>query len=156
MTTAITRRIPPQRLVNGVNPVVRALLRSPLHAAADGSLLLLHVPGRRTGRRYDIPVGYVGLDDRMIVITQHAWRANLRGVRDLEVTHRGRRERMPADLDENPRSVAATLCAVIERIGRRAARRQLGLQILVDRTPTLEEMEAAVREFNLATVTLSA
>ena len=155
MTAVVTRSIPPQRLVNGINPVVRALLTSPLHAAVDGSVLMLHVTGRRTGRRYDIPVGYVPLDGRFLVVTQHPWRANLRGGADLEVTHHGRRRRMHADLDEDVDPVARILRAVIEQIGRRAARRRLGLQIAVDRTPTQAELEAAVHAFHLATIVLT-
>jgi hypothetical protein len=155
MTDVITRTIPPQRLVNGVNPAVRAFLRSPLHGAVDDSLLMLHVTGRRTGRRYDIPVGYLPLDGRFLVVTQHSWRANLRGGADLDVTHHGSRQRMHADLDENPDSVASVLRPVIEQIGRQAARRRLGLQIAVDRTPTQAELAAAVQEFDLATIILT-
>jgi hypothetical protein len=156
MTTAISRSIPPQRLINMMNPLVRALLRSPLHVAVDNALLILHITGRRTGRRYDIPVGYVELDGRLIVTTQHTWRSNLRGGADVAVTHAGRRRPMHADLDEQPASVAATLRAVIERIGWRAARRQIGLTIKAGRTPTPTELERAVREYHLATVTLTA
>jgi F420H(2)-dependent quinone reductase len=156
MTTAISRSTPPQRLINLMNPLVRAFLRSPLHAPMDNALLILHLTGRRTGRRYDIPVGYVELDGRLVVVTQHTWRSNLRGGVDVEVTHAGRRRPMHADLDEEPASVAATLHAVIERIGWQAARRQIGLTINVGRTPTPAELEQAVREYHLATVTLAA
>jgi hypothetical protein len=154
MSTAITRSVPPQRLVSGVNPVVRALIRSRLHATVDETLVMLHVTGRMTGRRYDIPVGYVRMDDRLVVVTQHLWRANLRGGADLDVTHHGRRELMHAELEEDPHAVAETLRAVIERINLRAARQRLGLRIPAGRIPTLAELEAAVREFDLATVTL--
>jgi deazaflavin-dependent oxidoreductase (nitroreductase family) len=156
MTTAVSRSTPPQRLINAMNPVVRALLRSPLHAAVDGALLMLHVTGRKTGRPYDIPVGYLDLDGRFVVVTQHTWRANLRGVADVEVTYAGHRRTMHADLDEEPGSVAATLYRMIDRIGWQAARRQLGLTITVRRTPSLAELEEAVREYDLATVTLTA
>ena len=94
MTTTISRRIPPQRLINLINPLVRALLQLPLHATLDGALLVLHITGRKTGRHYDLPVGYVDLDGQLIVVTQHSWRANLRGGRDIDVTYRGRRQRM--------------------------------------------------------------
>ncbi|HVN10904.1 MAG TPA: nitroreductase/quinone reductase family protein [Kineosporiaceae bacterium] len=155
MTTAVTRDAPPQRLVTLFNPVVRGLLASPLHRVADGALLVLHLRGRRTGRRYDIPVGYVDLDGRLVVVTQHAWRVNLRGGADVEITHRGRRRQMHADLDEEPTAVATVLRAVIERIGWRAARRQTGLVVHVGRTPTLDELEQAVREYHLGAVTLT-
>jgi F420H(2)-dependent quinone reductase len=155
MTTAISRSIPPQHLVNLMNPLVRALLRSPLHAAMDRAVLILHITGRRTGRRYDIPVGYVQLDGRFVVVTQHIWRANLRGGAYVEVTQAGRRRPMHADLDEDPASVASTLHAVIERIGWQAARRQIGLTVNVGRTPTLTELEQAVGDFHLATIMLN-
>ena len=47
MTTAISRSIPPQRPINFVNPVVRAVLQSPLHGAVDNALLLLHIIAAR-------------------------------------------------------------------------------------------------------------
>jgi hypothetical protein len=37
MTTSVGRRIPPQRLINLVNPVVRAVLESPLHWTLDAA-----------------------------------------------------------------------------------------------------------------------
>jgi hypothetical protein len=156
MTAVVTRSTPPQRLVTAMNPVVRAVLRSPLHGAVDRGLIMLHVAGRRTGRRYDIPVGYVDLGGRFLIVTQHAWRANLRGGVTLDVTYAGRRRPMRAELDEDPASVAATLHTVLQRIGRSAARRQTGLTVTVDRAPTLAELEEAVRAYDLAVITISA
>src|SRR4051794_33566272 len=59
----IGRTMPPQRLVTALNPFVRAILRSPLHAAFDANLLLLHLAGRRSGRTHDIPLGFTDLGD---------------------------------------------------------------------------------------------
>ncbi len=155
MTTALSRRVPPQRLIDLVNPGVRALLSSPLHRPLDPALLVLHVTGRRTGRRYDIPVGYVDLDGRLLVVTQHRWRANLRGGGDVEVTLRGRRRPMRAELDDDPASVAVTFRRVIDRFGARTARRQLGLRFDPDHPPTVTELEGAVRAMDLGVVTLA-
>ena len=46
------------RLMTRLNPVIGAVLRSPLHPLLSHGLALLHVTGRRSGRRYWIPVGY--------------------------------------------------------------------------------------------------
>jgi hypothetical protein len=81
MTTAVGRSIPPQRLINLMNPLVRSVLQSPLHGELDGTLLVLHLTGRKSGRRFDIPVSYVDFDGRLIVVTQHKWRVNVRGHR---------------------------------------------------------------------------
>jgi hypothetical protein len=155
MTGVITHNVPPQRLVTAVNPLVRLALRSPLHVVLDPALLVLHVVGARSGRRYDIPVGHVDAGGRLVVITQHRWRANLRGGGDIQVTYRGRRTPMHVELDEDPASVAGTLHEVIDRIGWKAARTRLGLTVTAGRTPTVAELQEAVREFDLATITLS-
>ena len=155
MTTTISRRIPPQRLINLINPLVRALLQSPLHATLDGALLVLHITGRKTGRHYDLPVGYVDLDGQLIVVTQHSWRANLRGGCDIDVTYRGRRQRMHADLEEDPTAVATTLHRVIARRGWNATQRVTGLKARPDRTPTLAELVGAARDFDLSNLTLT-
>ncbi|HSP20122.1 MAG TPA: hypothetical protein VLQ79_11440 [Myxococcaceae bacterium] len=62
---------------------------------------------------------------------------------------------MHADLDEQAASVAATLHAVIERIGPKAARSRLGLTVAGGGVPSVGELEDAVREYDLATVTLT-
>ncbi|GAA3638881.1 hypothetical protein [Microlunatus ginsengisoli] len=154
MTTAISRRIPPQRLINALNPLVRVALESPLHAALDNALLVLHVYGRKTNRRFDIPIGYAAVQHRLITVTQHTWRVNLRGGADIDVTYRGHRHRMRADLDEDPTTVAADLRTIIDLLGAKAAERRLGL-ILHGRTPGLAELEDAVRAYHLSTVTLT-
>lgn len=42
-----------------VNPLVRAPFRSPLHPLLSRRLVLLRVTGRRSGRTFELPVGYV-------------------------------------------------------------------------------------------------
>lgn len=156
MTATISRSIPPQRLINLVNPLVRALLQSPLHGPLDSALLVLHITGRRTGRHYDLPVGYVDLDGHLVVVTQHSWRANLRGCSDMDVTYRGRRQRVHVDLEEDPTAVANTLHRVTTQRGWKAAQRLTGLKVHPDRTPTLPELVAAAHDFGLSTLTLTA
>ena len=50
------------------NPVVRAVLRSPAHRLLSGSLLLLEVTGRRSGRRYALPVAYAVDGAELVVV----------------------------------------------------------------------------------------
>jgi hypothetical protein len=155
MTSALNRTVPPQRLITAMNPMMCVLLRSPLHRALDNALLILHVTGRKTGRRYDIPVGYLNVDGRLVVVTQHRWRRNVGGGADIDVTRGGHRQPMHADLDEEPATVAATLNAAIEQVGWRATQRQTGLKSDNDTRPSLSELEEAVRRFSLATITLT-
>jgi hypothetical protein len=53
---------PPLRLLRLANPVVRAVLGSRAHRLLSGRLLLLDYRGRRTGRRYRIPLRYAETD----------------------------------------------------------------------------------------------
>lgn len=155
MTATLTRAVPPQLLVDLVNPLVRTVLRSPLHGALDGAVLILHMTGRRSGRRFDVPVGYLESDGAYVVVTQHTWRANLRGGADVEVTMRGRRVGMHAEVEEDPATVAEGFDRLVERLGWRTAGRRLGLTGTERRRPTRAELEAAVREYDLALVTLT-
>jgi hypothetical protein len=152
----VTRSIPPQRLIDAINPLVRWLARSPLHRLVDRSMAVLHVVGRRTGRVYDIPVGVVRVGDRLVVVTQHRWRVNLRGVRRLDVTENGRRHTVDVTLVEEPAGVAATLAEVIETIGWREARRRLGLATSTGRPPTAEQLTRAAEAYRLGILALSA
>jgi hypothetical protein len=70
-TTAVGRSIPPQRLINVVNPLVRSVLQSPLHKAMDSAVLVLHITGRKSGLGHDIPVSCVDIDGKLVVVTQH-------------------------------------------------------------------------------------
>ena len=61
------------------NPVVRAVLSSPLHPLLSRSLALITVTGRRSGRRYTVPVGYRQDGDRVLINVgwperKHWWR----------------------------------------------------------------------------------
>jgi F420H(2)-dependent quinone reductase len=151
----IRRRTPPQRLVTALNPVVRAALRSPLHALLDNEMIIMHVTGRWTGHRYDIPVGFTDPGDRLVVVTQRGWRRNLRGGADVEVTRYGRRAPMRAELDEDPASVAATVHEVMARIGPQEARRRLGIIVDSGHEPDPAQLTGAIRDLDLAVITLT-
>lgn len=151
----LRRRVPPQRMIDLVNPAVRAVAESRAHALLDRSTLVLHVIGRRSGHRFDIPVNHVDLGGEAFVLTQHAWRRNLRGGVDLEVTLGGQHRTMHADLEEEPESVARALKAIIDRLGWRIARRRLGLHMPGDARPTLADLQRMVEDTDLAVITLT-
>jgi deazaflavin-dependent oxidoreductase (nitroreductase family) len=155
MTSAVERKVPPDALIKMSNPVLRVLLNSPLHAVLDSSVLLLHVTGRKTGRRYDIPVNYADIDGRLVVVTIAGWRANLRGGASVEVTLRGRRRPMRAELAEDPAAVAVSYQTLISRLGWDKARRHLGISVRDGRPPTVLELKDAAREYGWSVITLT-
>jgi hypothetical protein len=77
------------------NPLVLRILRSRFHWLLSSGLLLLTVTGRKSGRRYTIPVGYHEADGAIIVFvgepaTKKWWR-NYRTPAPVELLHRSRR-----------------------------------------------------------------
>jgi len=155
MTSTVKRRVPPVALIKMLNPLARFMLRSPLHGMIDASVLLLHVTGRKTGRQYDIPVGYVDMDGKLIVVTPSLWRVNLRGGADVEVTWRGQRRPMHALLEEDPAAVAVSYQAMIARLGWRAAQRQLGISTSDGQLPTVLDFKNAASEYGWSVITLT-
>lgn len=78
------------------NLFVILLLRSPLHRLVSGSLVLVGYRGRRSGRRFTVPVTYAETGGDLIIFVGHAerksWWRNLRGGAEVEVRLRGRRQ----------------------------------------------------------------
>jgi len=77
------------------NPLVRAVLSSPLHRLLSRGLALITVTGRRSGRRYTFPVGYRQDGDWVTVNVGAAgrkrWWRNLSYEDRVEMRIRGRR-----------------------------------------------------------------
>ena len=64
-----------------LNPVMRGLLRSPLHGVASGNIAILHFRGRKSGRWLETPLSYMreGNTVRLLSNTNTRWWHNLRG-----------------------------------------------------------------------------
>jgi deazaflavin-dependent oxidoreductase (nitroreductase family) len=74
------------------NRVVRGLLRTPLLSLAVGSrLVTLYIVGRKSGRRYTIPVAYTRQGDDLLIGTPFGWGRNLRTGEPVEILLKGRR-----------------------------------------------------------------
>jgi hypothetical protein len=68
-------------LYKTLNPVMTALLRSPLHGIASGTIALLHFRGRKSGRDFVTPLSYTREGDTVRLLSAHStrWWMNLRG-----------------------------------------------------------------------------
>jgi deazaflavin-dependent oxidoreductase (nitroreductase family) len=149
---AVESRTPPRALLRMVNPVVKAILRSPLHRLLGKHLLVLTVTGRKSGRTYSVPVGrYDAGDGGLLLSAGGAWRHNLRGGADVRVTLDGRERPAYAILVEDPDEAAREFKALLDRVGPRA----LGLRVHVDRAPTAAEVGEALRGRGVAHLRLT-
>jgi hypothetical protein len=153
---AVQRVQPPKAPYDVVNRVLGWVLSSPRRASRVGEhLLLLHLSGRRTGRRIDVTVAFRDASDgRLLVLTSSGWKVNLRGRPEVEVTLRGVRSPATAELVEDVDAVAAVYQALICEQGHAKAGRRMGIRINVDRVPTLEELVDAARRDGLSLIYL--
>ena len=73
-----------------VNELVKAILRSPLHGLLSKRRMLLTFTGRKSGKRYTIPLSYVQEEDTILCVTGHtSWWRNLRGGAPVSVMLKG-------------------------------------------------------------------
>ncbi len=76
------------------NRVVRGLLRTPLLCRVVGArLITIYVVGRKSGRRYAVPVAYTRHDGDLLVGTPFTWGRNLRTGEAVDIRLKGKRRR---------------------------------------------------------------
>jgi deazaflavin-dependent oxidoreductase (nitroreductase family) len=85
------RRAQTLAMQGAANRVVRGLLRTPLLSRAVGSkLVTLYIVGRKSRRRYTVPVAYTRQGDDLLIGTPFGWGRNLRTGEPVEVRLKGR------------------------------------------------------------------
>lgn len=105
---AVREARPPAAVIRVLNPIMRAVLRTPLGALVR-PFALLEFEGRRSGRRYRVPVGWHAVGDERAVFSPAPWRANFAGGTGVTVRFRGRRQQLVGTLVDDPAEVAAAL-----------------------------------------------
>jgi hypothetical protein len=76
------------------NRLMRGLLRTPLICRGIGRrLLTVYVVGRKSGRRYSVPVAYTNDHDTLLVGTPFGWGRNLRSGEPVQLRLRGKLRR---------------------------------------------------------------
>jgi hypothetical protein len=76
---AVVLSHPPVSLLHAANPVVRFLLRTPLAGVLRNQVMVVNVTGRRTGRRYSIPLSAHRIDGDLYALSSAPWKHNFRG-----------------------------------------------------------------------------
>jgi len=76
-----------------VNPLTRAISRSPLHPLISDNIVVLTFPGKKSGRIYSIPVSYLETSDKeMVCLTDrpYIWWRNLINNKNIQILLRGK------------------------------------------------------------------
>ena len=144
---AATISHPPDAVLNAMKPVVKFLLSSPLGGGLRRQMMVLHFTGRKSGRRFTVPVSAHRLDDTLYALASAGWTANFRDGANADVLWNGRTTTMRGELIRDPAVVAGLAHRAAESYGAKKAQRMMGLKFRDNRVPTLEEFtETAQRE----------
>ena len=137
------RRRKSLRILSLGNPLVRLVLRSPVHWALSGRLMLLTYTGTKTGNTYTLPIAYFHWGDGRVLAFSRgtAWSRRIAG-REIGLRIRGRTTRATARLYDDRDSIVSVLGEFVHRKGSKAASRLL-LGLPSDVPPTPEDLEAA-------------
>ena len=137
----------PEPLFVVINPVMRTLLRSPLHFVCSRSLMLITFTGRKSGRRYTTPVRYVRLDGivRCFTSSENLWWRNLRGGALVSLRIEGRERPYHARaIDDDPPRIRAALQHYLALFPQDAAYH--GIRLNPDKSLVAEDLERASRD----------
>lgn len=75
-----------------MNKLVLGMLSAPLLSRGIGKkLVTLYVVGRKSGKRYTVPVAYTEHDGALVIGTPFGWGRNLRTGEPLDVRYKGKR-----------------------------------------------------------------
>lgn len=106
-----------------VNPLLMTILRSPLHKPISNSLMILMFEGRKSGKRYMIPVGYVAEGNRLYVFSHSAWAKNFREAAPVAMRLRGKLIRGTACITEDSAVIDTVVGRMIAERGEEMAQR---------------------------------
>lgn len=113
----------PRVIYRVVNPLLAVVLRSPLHGRFSQSMMLLSFHGRKSGKRYTLPVAYVEKNNQIFVLTHRPWWKNVRGGAAVLMRLRGRNVGGTAKVVEDRGSIAALTQAFVDTHGAKMAQR---------------------------------
>jgi hypothetical protein len=152
---AVTISHPPDAILRLVNPILRSLLRTPIMGGARNQLMVVSFTGRKTGRKYSIPVSAHRIDNDLYALTAAPWKRNFRGGATAGVLLNGKSTTMRGELIEDLSVVADLYRRCSESYGVKTAQRSMGLKFRDGRIPTLEEFTEAAERDGMAAVRLT-
>jgi hypothetical protein len=130
-----------------VNPIVKAILQSPLHFIISGNVVLLKFTGRKSGRELSTPVSYRIVDDSIHCFTDrvnHWWR-NLENIASTELVLKGNlRLGKPTVVSKDSTVIAKAFGDFLTALPRSASFSDVRLD--KNKIPNIDDVERAAKE----------
>lgn len=99
-----------------LNPLTRAIARSPLHPLISENIVVLIFPGIKSGRIYSIPVSYLETSEKeMVCLTDrpYIWWRNLINNKNIQILLKGKLLNAEVEIEfENDGLIAEKLTAM--------------------------------------------
>ena len=149
---AVTISHPPAAVLRAVNPILRSLLRTPVMGGARKQLMVVSFNGRKSGRRYSIPVSAHHIDNNLYALTGAPWKHNFRDGATAEVLLDGKTTTMRGELIQDGAGVADLYHRCSQSYGVKTAQRTLGMKFRDQKMPTLEDFADAVQRDHLVAI----
>ena len=134
----------PEPLFAIINPVMRFLLRSPVHGLFSGSLMLITFTGRKSGKQFTTPVRYIKTGDtvRCFTAAENQWWRNLRdGARVSLLLKRQSGQYHAQAIFDNPAVIREQLVAYLKLFPQDAAYHEIRLN--KDKSLNEQDLEKA-------------
>jgi deazaflavin-dependent oxidoreductase (nitroreductase family) len=128
------------------NPIIKWLLRSPLHGLVSKNMMLITYTGRKSGQAYTIPVNYLREGDLFTTTSfrQRTWWRNLRGSVPVTLRVQGQELKATAKVIEDEEGVTVGLMAYLQTAPHLAKYFQVALD--PDGQPNPEDVARSARD----------
>jgi hypothetical protein len=131
-------------LLHAANPIVRRLLRIPLARGLRDQVMVVDVTGRRTGRRYSIPLSAHQIDGAIYAMSSAPWKHNFRDGVAAQVLHNRESIAMRGELIEDSSIVGDLAHRCAQAYGARRAQRMMGLKFRDGQMPAVTDFADVV------------
>jgi deazaflavin-dependent oxidoreductase (nitroreductase family) len=128
------------------NPIMRVLLRSPLHSLVSKDMMLMTYTGRKSGKLYTTPMNYLIINGALYTVStrERVWWRNLRGGAEVSLRLRGREVPALAESIEDPNEVAQLLEKIFAADPRLT--RYMDVRLSPDGSPNSEDVVRLAQE----------
>ena len=136
----------PEPLFAIINPLMKFLLRSPLHHFWSYSLMLITFVGRKSGRIYTTPVRFIRNGEAILCFTsaENQWWRNLRGGSEVRLLVGGKEGTYYAEARREPGETKKLLIHYLGLFPQDAVYHDIRLH--KDKSLNLEDLEHAARK----------
>ena len=136
-----------------LNPVMRTVLKSPLHGMVSKQILVITFKGAKTGKEYSTPVSYFMEDSAVYCFTHGTWWRNLEAGAPVKLCLKGREREGFAEIEaEDLQEIAQKLQKMLSVVRSDATFYKVTFD--EDGAPNWEQVQKAAAEAVMIRITL--